>query len=144
MTNQESITTFVELCQAKARYCRTLDSKDWAGFADLMTDDFEMDVSDGNPGIAPITGRDNAVDYVRSSLANTRTAHHVHMPEIDVNGDEAHVIWAMQDRVAWQPDGLSFTGYGHYHERWVRRNGQWKLAALKLTRLYMDVHPSQG
>ena len=53
----------------------------------------------------------------------------------------ARVVWALQDRVIWGPERPSITGYGHYHERWVRRDGAWKLAALKLTRLHMDVHP---
>jgi hypothetical protein len=52
-------------------------------------------------------------------------------------------VWAMQDRVIWGAERPSITGYGHYHERWVRRNGDWKIAALKLTRLHIDVHPPQ-
>ena len=55
--------------------------------------------------------------------------------------DEANVIWAMQDRVISPGGGPSLTGYGHYHERWVKRNGRWKIAALKLTRLHLDFHP---
>lgn len=146
MTDNETIDAFYELSQAKARYCRTLDSKDWAGFADLMIEDFELDVSDGNTGVPVITGRDNAVEQIRTSLTNARTAHQVHLPEIDLNGDDAQVIWAMQDRVIWEPHGPSLTGYGHYHDRWVRRDGQWKLAALKLTRqiLDFDEHHSVG
>jgi hypothetical protein len=47
----------------------------------------------------------------------------------------------MQDRVMWGPERPSIVGYGHYHERWVRRDGQWKLAAQRLTRLHVDVLP---
>ena len=101
-----------------------------------MTEDIELDVSDGGTGVAVITGRD-AVEMIRSSLTNARSAHQVHTPDIDVDGDEARVVWAMQDRLVWD-NGTALTGYGHYHERWVRRDGQWKLAALKLTRLIMD------
>jgi hypothetical protein len=52
--------------------------------------------------------------------------------------------WAMQDRVIFGPNRPSITGYGHYHERYVRQNGQWKIAALKLTRLHIDVHQSSA
>jgi SnoaL-like domain len=143
MTNDQEIKAFYDLCQAKARYCRTLDTRDWSGFADLFTEDIELDVSDGNTGVEPITGRDKAVEFIRASLANTKTAHQVHMPEIDLSGDEARVVWAMHDRVVWQPNGPALTGYGHYHERWRRQNGKWKIAALKLTRLHMDIQPAQ-
>ena len=50
---------------------------------------------------------------------------------------------ALQDRVVWGPD-RALTGYGHYHERWVRRDGGWKLAALKLTRLHLDFDPPRA
>lgn len=125
------------LTQAKGRYCYTLDTRDWAGFGDLMTDDIELDVSDGNTGVPVITGRDAAVDMIRSSLTNARSAHQVHTPLIEVDGDQATVIWAMQDRVVWD-NGPALTGYGHYHERWVRHGESWRIASLRLTRLIME------
>lgn len=137
MTDKETIDAFYELTQAKARYCYTLDTRDWAGFADLLSEDIELDVTDGHTGGPVITGRDNAVEMIRSSLTNARTAHQVHTPLMHVSGDEAEVIWAMQDRVMW-PNGPALTGYGHYHERWVRQNGEWKLASLKLMRTIME------
>ena len=111
---------FLALTQAKGRYCYTLDTRDWTGFGDLMTDDMELDVSDGGTGVPVITGRDAAVDMIRSSLTNARSAHQVHTPLIEVDGDEATVVWAMQDRVVWE-NGPALTGHGHYHERWVRQ-----------------------
>jgi ketosteroid isomerase-like protein len=140
MTDQDTISAFFELTQAKARYCYTLDLRDWAGFADLMSEDMELDVSEGT-GVPVIIGRDNAVEMIRSSLTNTRTAHQVHTPLMEVTSDEAQVIWAMQDRVVWE-NGPTLTGYGHYHERWVRRDSQWKLASLKLTRTILEFSQS--
>jgi hypothetical protein len=133
-------TAFYQLTQAKARYCYTLDTRDWAGFGALMTDDVELDVSEGT-GVPVITGRDGAVEMIRSSLTNAKSAHQVHTPLIELNGDEAQVIWAMQDRVVWE-NGPALTGYGHYHERWVRDGGQWKIASLRLTRLIMEFQQS--
>lgn len=143
MKDLEAMKDWLALCEAKARYCRTLDTKDWAGFADLFVDDYVLDVSEGT-GVPIIHGRDAALKQIQSSILTAKTAHQVHSPEMRINGDEAHVIWAMQDRVLWGPDRPSLTGYGHYHERWVRRNGQWKLAALRLTRLHMDMYPPTG
>lgn len=136
MNNINEISDWIAICNAKARYCRTLDTKDWDGFRDMFTEDYELDVSDsGGPPV--IKGRDEAMTSVKASILTAKTAHQVHTPEIVLNGDEATAIFAMQDRVVWGPD-KSLTGYGHYHERWVRQNGEWKIAALKLTRLHMD------
>jgi hypothetical protein len=140
MNELDAITARLALSDAKARYCRMLDTKDWAGYAALLTEDFVLDVSEGTQ-VPVITGRDAAVEQIKSSILTARTAHQVHTPEIRLNADEAQVIWPMQDRVVWSADRPSITGYGHYHERWVRRNGEWKLAALRLTRLHIDVHP---
>ena len=144
MADIAAIEAHLAISKVKARYCRFLDTKDWAGFAGLFTEDFQLDVS-GSGGGEPISGRDAAMTMVQNSLANARTAHQVHSPEIELDGDEAHVIWAMQDRVVWDPPqhGIaSLTGYGHYHERYVRKDGEWKIAAQKLTRLHMDVQPA--
>lgn len=143
MKDLNAISDYLALGEAKARYCRLLDTKDWVGFKNLMLEDFELDVSEGT-NVPVITGRDDAVAQIRASVETATTAHQVHSPEIELHGDEARVIWAMQDRVLWGPDKPSLVGYGHYHERWVRRGGEWKLAALRLTRLHLDVLPPPG
>ncbi|WP_404477294.1 nuclear transport factor 2 family protein [Novosphingobium sp. BL-52-GroH] len=130
----------------KARYCRLLDTKEWDGFIALFTSDAVMDVQEdtGNP---PITGHAAILEQVRFAVMDARSAHQVHSSEIDLGDDEAHVVTAMQDQVVWAPGkcpipgGASITGFGHYHERYVRVEGEWKIAALKLTRLYVEVHP---
>jgi hypothetical protein len=140
------MTTFddwLALTEAKARYCRMLDTKDWQGYAALLTEDVVLDVSAGTQ-VPVITGRAAALRQIQSSILTATTAHQVHSPEIRIDGDEAHVVWAMQDRVLWGPERPSITGYGHYHERWVRRKGEWKLAALRLTRLHIDIHPAKA
>jgi hypothetical protein len=128
------------LMEAKARYCRLLDTQDWAGYAHLLTEDFVLDITEGTQ-IPLLRGREAALQQIRASLADTQTVHQIHAPEIELDGDEARVIWALQDRIVRGADRPSMTGYGHYHERWVRANGDWKLAALRLTRLHIDIHP---
>lgn len=145
-----SDTTFTDaylaISAVKARYCRLLDTKDWSGFAALLTEDFELDVSEGT-SVPVIRGRDAAVKQIRSSVDSARTAHQVHSPEITLDGaNRAQVIWAMQDRVVWGEEQAArigrsgLTGYGHYHERYVKQDGEWKIAALRLTRLHIDMH----
>lgn len=144
MVDTAALEAHLAISKVKARYCRMLDTKDWAGFGALFTEDFVLDVSEGT-SVPVIRGREAALQQVQTLVGNARTVHQVHTPEIDVQGDEAQVIWAMQDRVVWEAPrrGLaSITGYGHYHERYVRQNGEWKIASLKLTRLHLDVQPA--
>jgi hypothetical protein len=30
------------------------------------------------------------------------------------------------------------TGYGHYHEDYVKRDGRWQMSRQRLTRLFME------
>lgn len=137
MTTLGILADIHELTQAKARYCLAVDSKDWAALAELMVPNVEFDVTDGGSGVPVIKGRDEAIELIRISLTGAVTAHQVHTPLIDFDGDVGLVIWAMQDRIIWD-NGVSLTGYGHYHERWERRDGEWKLTSLTLTRLIIE------
>lgn len=127
-----------ELEQAKARYCRLMDTKNWGELATLLTEELVFDLTDGNPEAAPIVGRDAAVEAVRTSVGDAITVHQVHSPEFELNGDEAFVVWAVQERVVWE-NGTSLTAYGHYHDRWVRDESGWRIAELRLTHLIVDV-----
>ncbi|WP_310531384.1 nuclear transport factor 2 family protein [Novosphingobium sp.] len=144
----DSLLAIEAIRAVKARYCRLLDTKDWAGFAALFTDDAVMDVSQdtGNP---PITGTAAIIAQVRFAVDHAATSHQVHTPEITLDGtDAAKGVWAMQDRVAWKdgkspiPGVASITGYGQYHETYRREGGEWKIAALRLSRFHVDMHPA--
>jgi hypothetical protein len=130
-------TVIHDLYRAKAKYCRTLDTKAWEEFATVLAADVSLDLSDGNPGIEPILGRDNVIEAIRESVTGARTVHQVHIPEIEISGDQAHAIWPVQERVLWD-NGTSLTAFGHYHDRWVRADRHWVLAESKLTHLIMD------
>lgn len=134
MTERDDVQA---ICALKARYCRLLDTKQWEAWAALFTEDYELDVSAAGGGV--FRGRDAAMASVLASIGGAVTAHQVHFPEIEVTGDEAFAVFPMQDRVVFGAGKPSITGYGHYHDRLVRRDGAWKIAALKLTRLHVDV-----
>lgn len=125
--------------QLKARYCRYLDSKDWAAWRTVFTDDFVGDTSEA--GGKRITGADEFVAFVKQTLgkASQPTVHQVHAPEIEVTSSTtARGIWALNDVVRLAP-GLNLNGYGHYDETYVKAYGQWRIKTSKLTRLREDV-----
>jgi ketosteroid isomerase-like protein len=134
-----NFTDWLAICELKARYCRMLDTKDWAGYAAVFTEDVVLDTTAA--GGPRFEGRDAAVAGVRAAVERAITTHHVHNPEITIEGDQAYGIWAMQDRNIW-PEGRSLLGFGHYHERYVRHDGIWKIAESRLTRLNTEMSES--
>ncbi|MDB5687056.1 MAG: hypothetical protein JWR77_1645 [Rhizorhabdus sp.] len=137
-----------EIRSVKARYCRFLDTKDWAGLTSIFTEDAVLDVRE-DTGMDPFVGRDLLIEQIRAAVIEAKSSHQVHTPEITLeSATSARIIWAMQDRVVWNegkspiPGVVSITGYGHYHEHYVVQDGVWKIASLKLTRLHVDMHRS--
>ena len=123
--------------QLKARYFRCLDTKDWDGLRAVFADDLVMDTTDSGGEV--LVGADDIIAFLREALAEALTVHHGHMPEIELlSSSSATGIWAMDDRLRW-PDGTELHGFGHYHERYLKLDGRWLLAELRLTRLRMDV-----
>jgi len=137
MPSDVNFEDWLAICNVKAAYCRLLDTKDWGGWKQLFTEDVVVDTTGSGGEVTH--DRETFVASVRESLTGAKTAHQVHSPEIAIEGDEAQVIWAMQDRVVWS-EARAFTGYGHYHERYVRTAEGWKIAEQALTRLHMDTN----
>jgi uncharacterized protein (TIGR02246 family) len=124
--------------QLKARYFRTMDTKDWAGMRLVFADDVVMDTTESGGGI--VTGADAFVSFLQATLDGAVTVHHGHMPEIEVTSPTtARGVWALQDFIVW-PDGTRLHGAGHYHETYSKDvSGEWRIASSTLTRLHMDV-----
>jgi uncharacterized protein (TIGR02246 family) len=122
--------------QLKARYCRTMDTKDWSAMRQLFTDDVTMDTTDSGGNV--VTGADAFMAFLREAIGDVITVHQCHTPEISVSSPmEASGIWAMEDMLRF-PDGSELHGYGHYHERYEKLDGRWRIGYSKLTRLRMD------
>ena len=123
--------------QLKARYFRSMDTKDWDAMRRVFTDDAVIDTTAS--GGAVIAGADTFLDFLREMLADTVTVHHGHMPEIDLTSPtSATGIWAMQDFIVW-PNGTRLVGFGHYQEVYRKTGDEWQIASSTLTRLHMDI-----
>lgn len=125
--------------QLKARYFRTMDTKDWDAFRQVFTDDVVVDLSAAGGNV--ITGGDAFLTFLVPALSNVLTVHHGHMPEIEVTSSTtATGIWAMEDLLRFA-DGAQMRGYGHYREVYDKAAGDWKIKASTLTRLRVDLIP---
>jgi SnoaL-like domain len=146
-----------DIKQLKARYFRSLDTRDWAMFRTVFHDDVVIDFRGATTDStstdnaletldsgALISGADRWVD-ICSTAGETQdivTLHHGHMPEITIlSADAAAGIWAMEDK-NWWPEGAPFRrlqAHGHYHETYERVDGQWLIKSVRLTRLRVQI-----
>ena len=122
----------------KASYYRCMDTKQWEGWNDVFAVDATLDTREEAPDLDIVVGRDNIIAFVSNVLEGVTTCHHGHMPEIELTSDStATGIWALNDIVIF-PNGMRLDGYGHYHETYVKADGEWWIASSKLTRLHTD------
>jgi limonene-1,2-epoxide hydrolase len=58
----------------KARYFRTMDTKDWAAMRDVFTDDVVVDTTSSGGGV--VEGGDEFMAFLRETLQDVVTVHH--------------------------------------------------------------------
>jgi len=154
--------------QLKARYFRSVDTKDWAGVRSVFVAEAVISVEcpsdpdallrlreryrDGarvpGPGeeAAALTGTDAWVSTISRALAEVRTVHHGHMPEIELtSGTTATGIWAMDDRVEWSSSGRreGACGSGHYFEDYVKGDDGWRISTMRLVYRTLEALPPE-
>lgn len=134
----------------KAAYFRCMDTKSWSGLAELFTEDAEFDVrgalempkADEEYAKEPtIRGRSAIVEYIRAGLTPLISVHHGHAAEITVDSAvAAHAIWPMSDLLIAREGApfRRFRGQGHYFETYACDGGTWRIATLRLRRLYVE------
>lgn len=162
MTETEQILALEEIKKLKARYFRTLDTKDWPAYLDVFTPDAIIDsteaytpkdikgepiVFDGKAPPVPNAGwhsRGNPAKFTEDlakTLDGVLTTHHGHMPEIEFTSPTtAEGVWSMEDMLKW-PKGSPIRemhGYGHYRETYEKTPRGWRIKTLKLTRLRVE------
>jgi hypothetical protein len=128
-----------EIKKLKARYFRSLDSKDWEIYRSVFADDVIVDLR--KAGGELYHGIENFVAYART-LKIVQSVHHGHMPEIDLSGPAtATGVWAMEDYNLWE-DGSQNHGWGHYLETYEKRRDRWYIKTMKLS--YLRIERSYG
>ncbi len=126
----------------KARYFRTIDTKDWDALRQVFKDDVTVDTTASGGNV--VTGAAQFVAFLREAIGDVVTVHHGHTPEIEITSPStATGVWGMEDRLRW-PDGRELRGYGHYHETYEKADGSWRISTLKLTRLRLDMTEPGG
>ena len=72
--------------QLKARYCRTMDTKDWTAMREVFADDVTMDTTESGGDV--VTGADDFMTFLTAPIADVVTVHQCHTPEIELRVTE--------------------------------------------------------
>ena len=124
------------ISQLKYRYVRTLDTKQWDEFEACFLPEATGDYN----GLA-FPDRAALVDYMRSNLGEgVITMHHVHHPEIEVDGDTATGRWYLQDKVVAPAFHFLLEGAAFYEDRYVRTADGWRVSHTGYRRTFEITH----
>jgi hypothetical protein len=129
----------------KYRYWRCLDTGDIVGMRDVFVEDVKVDYIGGSYRWQMI-GRDKILEAVAGSFnANAVACHTGHHPEIDVHSDtSASGIWYLTDVFINLADKVRTTGSALYRDKYLKAQGQWRIAESVYERLYEEVEPYTG
>jgi hypothetical protein len=143
----DRLADILAIHQLKSRYFRYVDTKEWDGLRELVTDDMTfIREQSALPGTTEPTAEsgDAFVEHVSRRLLTSVSVHHGHMPDIEFTGERsARGVWAMFDWVDDPVNDAAHEGFGHYHEVYEKGDdGRWRIKHLRLTRLRVDPVPS--
>jgi 3-phenylpropionate/cinnamic acid dioxygenase small subunit len=131
----------IEIAELLARYARGVDTKDWALWRTVFTDDAYIDYRSAG-GIDG--SREEVGEWLEKALAPVpMTQHFVGNIECDIDGDAARVRAMFYNPMQF-PDyqDLSVCG-GYYYHRLVRTDGGWRSRELIEENAYF-VNPPPG
>jgi len=126
----------IDVAQVVYSYATGVDTKDWALYRSIFTDEVDIDFSswDGRPA-ARMRG-DAWVAGVRPLfLGLDATQHSMTNPRIAIDGERATCVMYVQAAHFLHHDGgdPEFTIGGYYTDELVKTAAGWKLCAVKLT-----------
>ena len=124
----------------RAKYCRSIDSHDFARLRDIITEDFLLDMSPtgkvlGQP-VEPVHGRDAVMALMEQGFSQLRMLLHiVTIPEIEFQNDShATGVWRQETFVKETRPDLPGTGiaYATVFDTYRKEAGRWLIASVRV------------
>lgn len=152
MNELDQLRAMEDIRQAKARYVRGLDTGDLALTREMLAEDCVLDFrgcwTDPATGVDFLPQMNIVMRGAESwsgegfaalgAVSQHSSVHHLYASEITFNSDTtADVIWPMTARL-FMPPGAPYaklTGFGYYHETYVKTGGKWKLKTMRVSSL---------
>jgi hypothetical protein len=125
----------------KYRYLRSIDQKLWDSLESCFVP--EATARYGG-GLYEFSNRDDIMAFCRKSMGATTflSSHRCHHPEIDLVGaDQATGTWALEDTVILTDFALTIQGAAFYEDRYVKRDGEWKILHTGYKRSFEELVP---
>jgi hypothetical protein len=152
MTETDRLAAIEAIKQIKARYWRGVDLGDGELVRSVLAEDCELDYHgccvdpqtkvDHLPAMnVTLRGRDKWVSDGMARLGIV-SVHQGHQADIEITGqDTAKGIWAFTDRMFFPAGGdiSRLTGYGFYHETYVRVGEAWQIKTTRISRIRVEV-----
>ena len=113
------------------RYAHCVWTKDAAAIAALFVEDGVMDTGDGRP----LKGRETITKVYQRVFARNEFQPFVHNHLITLAGDSASGTCYLDLRGT--VDGKRMIGAGHYDDRYVRVDGEWKFLSRRLAMRFL-------
>lgn len=135
--DQAAITRFL------VTYARAVDTRDWALYRSLFTDDARLDYRSAPFGIAGT--RDEIIEWMSSNLAFLPwTMHYISNVEADVHGDTATVRAMFYNPMQFLGNAEPSYCGGYYHHTLVRHDGRWRSRSLTEENVWFVNGPKPG
>jgi len=138
----QQLSDLEEIKQLKSRYCRATDLCDVALLRTLFTPDVTVDYR-GGAYRATCHGIDEMLDFLLNAHHSEMiTMHQAHLPDIRFTGpDDAEGSWYCEDfHIALDRRRITM-GCLIYRDRYVRREGGWKIAHTEYDRVWEAFEP---
>ena len=137
MTDLQALIDEREIRDVAFRYCRALDTKDWA----LLDEVFVPDATGQLGTPTTLVGIEAIRDRIRTALAHLDDSQHlVGNHEIAVDGDAAtHRCYLQAQHIREAATGgPNYIVAGRYEDRLVRTDVGWRIAHRTLTVMWTD------
>jgi hypothetical protein len=129
----------------KYRYCTAIDTCNIAVFPTLFTDDITVDYVGGSYRFQASGIKEVVAALTAAFHSEFLSSHTVHHPIIDVHDDDtADGRWTLVDYNIQFDQKLITTGTSFYVDKYVKRNGEWRISYSSYSRLYEIVDPLEG
>jgi hypothetical protein len=132
----QSLSDLEAIKQLRARYCRFVDTHDWAAWSALLTEDYRLETE-----LGALEGREAIVSFVSAALDATSSVHQAFAPDLVITGrGTATGIWGYEDRTVFpaEPEPVVLRGYGYLEEEYVRTDAGWRVRSTVETRLQAE------
>jgi hypothetical protein len=132
----------LEIAALLTRYARAVDTKDWALYRSVFTDDAYIDYS--SAGVIAGT-RDEVADWLSQAFtAIAMSMHYITNVEPEIDGDTATVraMFYNPFQLAGTSE-LSFCG-GYYHHELVRTSDGWRSRSLREENAWFENPPANN